>query len=98
MTDCDIRIHDLGCRRPGCSEQPGRWRLTLGKCAVGALALARSPRHVRVREESERGGRKAEIVDLQNSINIGGDGGTGGGGEGGVVFVGHIEYVFKNKC
>ena len=42
----DVGIHHSGCQ-PGC--QPGRWRLSLGKCAVGALALARNPRIVRAR-------------------------------------------------
>ena len=58
----------VGIRRPGI--QPGRWRLVLGKCAVGALALSRTPRIVRARVDEERGGRKAEIVDL--SISKGG--------------------------
>ena len=47
--------------------QPGKWRLNLGYCAVGALALARSPRYAKSKAGSEGGGRKAEIVELAGS-------------------------------
>ena len=57
----DQSVITVGRQRPG---QPGRWRLFLGQCDVGALALARSPRHARTRERRERGGFKAKIVDL----------------------------------
>ena len=58
----DKRVAVEGRRRPG--YQPGRWRLSLGKCAVGALALSRSPRNERSRVGQERGGLQAKVVDL----------------------------------
>ena len=48
-------------RAPG--YQPGRFRLILGKCQVGALALARNPRYARS-VSKERGGLQSQIVDL----------------------------------
>ena len=51
-------------RAPG--HQPGRFRLTLGKCHVGALALARSPRYANT-VSKEVGGLHSKIVDL--SVN-----------------------------
>ena len=60
---------DLGRQRPG--AQPGRWRLNMGRCAVGELALSRTPQQVRTRERQERGGPQAKNVDLKTN--------TGGG-------------------
>ena len=74
----------VGVQRPG--VQPGRWRLQLGKCAVGALALARSPRNVRAKLREEGGGKNAKIVDLSGS--------KGGGGLG-VGYVGSIEHATR---
>ena len=47
---------------PSAGYQPGRWRLVLGQCAVGALARARTPRRDQSRERDCRG--KARIIDL----------------------------------
>ena len=70
---CDIvtgsdKVVTVGVQRPG--VQPGRWRLQLGKCAVGALALACSPQNVRAKVREEGGGKNAKIVDL--SVSKGG--------------------------
>ena len=47
---------------PSVGYQPGRWRLVLGQCAVGALARARTPRHDQIREQGFRD--RARIIDL----------------------------------
>ena len=47
------KVVTVGVQRPG--VQPGRWRLQLGKCAVGALALPCSPRNVRAKVREEGG-------------------------------------------
>ena len=85
---CDIvtgsdKVVTVGVQRPG--VQPGRWRLQLGKCAVGALALACSPRNVRAKVREEGGGKNAKIVDLS---------GSKGGGLG-VGYVGSIELATR---
>ena len=77
---------DLGRQRPG--AQPGRWRLNMGRCAVGALARSRTPQQVRTRERQERGGPQAKIVDLKTN--------TGGGGIG-IRYVGSIGSVTKQS-
>ena len=51
------------CLKPG--HQPGRWRLQLGQCFVGALARSLSPQQASVREDDVWKGRRAEIQDLQ---------------------------------
>ena len=43
--------------------QPGRFRLVLGECFVGALSRSFSPRDVRTREALQKG-RRAEVQVL----------------------------------
>ena len=51
--------------------QPGKWRLILGTCAVGARSRSRTP-HNQVVSQKGRGEKEAELVDLT---------GKAGGGE-----------------